>query len=98
MLPSWLPSPRGTEKYVRLPSDQKKIKVYKQKGILHLTPQAGILFSLQCRITMNRPKCPLTMGKTLKKGDSYRFGRLRRVIWRIPPLEKPDCRLDRFVV
>jgi hypothetical protein len=23
MLPGWLPSPRGTENYVRLPSDQK---------------------------------------------------------------------------
>jgi len=26
---------------------KKTIKVYKQKGILHFTPQAGILFSLQ---------------------------------------------------
>jgi len=32
MLPEWLPSPRGTENYVRLPSDQKDNQSLQTKG------------------------------------------------------------------
>jgi hypothetical protein len=32
MLPEWLPSPRGTENYVRLPSDKKDNQSLQIKG------------------------------------------------------------------
>jgi hypothetical protein len=32
MLPEWLPSPRGTENYVTLPSDQKDNQSLQTKG------------------------------------------------------------------